>query len=183
MSLSAVLRYLERLLNRVSALLGAVSAVLLVVLLLNVFYDVLMRYLFNDVSIGMQELEWHVFSALFLFGVSYGMRCDGHVRVDLIYERLPLRGRIWIDILGFLVFVLPFVLVVGYYGVHFTMESFALGERSGDPGGLMYRWAVKALIPISFFAMALSGLGVTLRQLRSRYTGDLDASSTTHTRD
>lgn len=157
---------LETTINRISEFLGKVAAVLFLLLLLNVFFDVIMRYLFNDVSIGMQELEWHLYATIFLLGVPYTLFKDGHVRVDVIYERLSETRQAWIDLAGSLVLLLPFVLLVTWYGVGFTMESFELGERSGDPGGLPYRWLIKGVIPFAFFAMAISGVGLVLKSVR-----------------
>lgn len=155
----------ENFINWFSDLLGKIAALLLVLLLLNVFYDVVMRYLFNDVSIGMQELEWHLYSTIFLLGVSYAIRHNGHVRVDIIYERCSLKTQAWIDLLGVLIFLLPFTILVFYYGIGFTSESYAMGEQSGDPGGLAYRWIIKSMIPVAFFSMALSGIGMLLHSV------------------
>jgi len=154
---------LERTLGRCSLWLGKLSAVLLLLLLCNVFYDVLMRYAFNDVSIGMQELEWHLHAAIFLLGIPFGLQTGGHVRVDLFYERLSLRGKAWIDLVGTLIFLIPFSLLVGWYGVDFAREAYELGETSGDPGGLPARWIIKSVIPVAFFSIAISGVGMILR--------------------
>ncbi len=156
---------LENLINRFSDFLGRVAAVLFILLLLNVFYDVITRYVFNDVSIGMQEMEWHLYAAMFLLGVPYALRAEGHVRVDVVYERLSPRKRAWIDILGSLFLLMPFALLVGWYGVGFAHEAWTLGETSGDPGGLPYRWIIKSVIPFSFFAMAISGVGLMLKSI------------------
>jgi TRAP-type mannitol/chloroaromatic compound transport system permease small subunit len=158
---------LERGITRFSNLLGVVSTVLFIGLLFNVFYDVLMRYVFNDVSIGMQELEWHLYAAIFLLGIPYGIQHGGHVRVDLIYENLPLKGKAWIDLLGCVFLLMPFTLLVGYYGIGFAHEAYLLGETSGDPGGLPYRWIIKAVIPFAFFSMAISGLGMVIRSINA----------------
>jgi len=154
---------LERGIARFSNLLGVISTLLFLALLVNVFYDVLMRYVFNDVSIGMQELEWHLYAALFLLGIPYGIQHGGHVRVDLIYENRSIRGKAWIDLFGCVFLLLPFTLLVGYYGIGFAHEAFVLGETSGDPGGLPYRWIIKSVIPFAFFSMAISGLGMLIR--------------------
>jgi len=156
---------LEQLINGFSDLLGKIAGVLLVLLLFNVFYDVIMRYMFNDVSIGMQELEWHLYSTIFLLGVSYAIRHDGHVRVDVIYERLGVNRQGWVDLFGCLVFLLPFTLLVFYYGLGFVAESWDMSEQSGDPGGLPYRWAIKSMIPIAFLSMAISGVGLVLNAI------------------
>ncbi len=157
--------YMERFFNRIGDFLGLISSILFLLLLLNVVYDVVMRYVFNDVSIAFQEMEWHLFSAVFLLGVPYAIKSGGHVRVDIFYERLSYRVKAIIDILGTLFFLLPFCLLVAWYGVDFAKESYALGETSGDPGGLPYRWIIKAVIPVSFLFMAVSGVGLLLNSL------------------
>lgn len=138
----------------------------MVLLLLNVFYDVIMRYAFNDVSIGMQELEWHLFSCLFLLGIPYAMQQDGHVRVDILYERWTDKTKAWINLLGCVVFILPFVCIVATYSIDFSYEAYEMGEGSGDPGGLPHRWIIKALIPLSFVLIGISSLGMVTQALR-----------------
>ncbi|EHD0090850.1 TRAP transporter small permease subunit [Vibrio vulnificus] len=157
--------YIERLFNRFGALLGWLSSVLFILLLANVVYDVVMRYVFNDVSIAFQEMEWHLFSAVFLLGIPFALKSGGHVRVDLFYERLSHRAQAIIDLLGTIFFLFPFCLLVAWFGIDFAKESYALGETSGDPGGLPYRWVIKAIIPLSFLFMAISGVGLLLHSL------------------
>lgn len=160
----------ERLFNRFSDWIGTFSAMLLLLLVANVFYDVVMRYLFNDVSIGMQELEWHLFSMVFLFGVAYTLKADGHVRVDVIYERLSVKRRALIDIFGTVVFLWPFCFLVADYGIGFAYDAFEINEQSGDPGGLPYRWIIKGMISLSFFCVMISSIGFILRAV-NEYLG------------
>jgi TRAP-type mannitol/chloroaromatic compound transport system permease small subunit len=172
---------MENLLNRMSDRLGWLASILFILLVLNIVYDVVMRYAFNDVSIAFQELEWHLFSGVFLLGVPYAIRASGHVRVDVFYERLSYRAQSIIDLLGTLLFLLPFCVLVTWYGFDFAKESYLLGETSGDPGGLPYRWAIKAMIPVSFGFMALSGLGLLLHSINNiispkRHFGDVKGS-------
>jgi TRAP-type mannitol/chloroaromatic compound transport system permease small subunit len=165
--------YIERIFNRVGDLLGWVSSMLFILLVINVVYDVVMRYAFNDVSIAFQEMEWHLFSAVFLLGVPYAIKAGGHVRVDIFYERLSHKAQAIIDLLGCLFFLFPFCLLVTWYGIDFAKESYSLGETSGDPGGLAYRWIIKGLIPVSFFLMAVSGLGLVLHSLNKIFNPHL----------
>ncbi|MBC8519059.1 MAG: TRAP transporter small permease subunit [Gammaproteobacteria bacterium] len=160
------LELIESRIQRLSQGIGRVSAVLLLLLLANVFYDVVMRYLLNDVSIGMQELEWHLYASLFLLGISYTMSQDGHVRVDLIYDQLSAKRRSQIDIVGTIFLLIPFCLLITWYGMGFVAESYQLGESSGDPGGLPYRWLIKAMIPLSFLLLLISSVGFMLRSWR-----------------
>ncbi len=162
--MSALLKT-EALIARFSTWVGYFSATLLLLLVANVFYDVIMRYLFNDVSIGMQELEWHLFSMIFLFGVAYALQTDGHVRVDVIYERLPAKRRAIVDIFGVLVFLWPFCFLVADYGIGFASNAYDIMERSGDPGGLPYRWIIKSMISISFGCVLITSIGFLLRAI------------------
>jgi TRAP-type mannitol/chloroaromatic compound transport system permease small subunit len=166
----SVLLKAEAIIARFATWIGYFSATLLLLLVCNVFYDVVMRYLFNDVSIGMQELEWHLFSMIFLFGVSYALQTDGHVRVDVIYERLPPKRRAVIDILGTLVFLWPFCFLVAGYGIGFAENAYDIMEQSGDPGGLPYRWIIKSMISISFICVLITSIGFMLRAI-NEYLG------------
>lgn len=157
--------YIERLINRISDFWGWVASVLFILLVANVVYDVVMRYVFNDVSIAFQELEWHLFAAVFLLGIPYTIKAGGHVRVDIIYERLSYKAQAMVDVVGTAIFLLPFCLLVMYFGIDFAKESFELGEMSGDPGGLPHRWLIKLVISLSFFFMAVSGLGLLLHSV------------------
>jgi TRAP-type mannitol/chloroaromatic compound transport system permease small subunit len=156
---------LENWITRFSYLLGNIAGILFIILLFNVFYNVVARYVFNSVSIGMQEMEWHLYASMFLLGVSYGIASEGHVRVDLFYERLSQKRRAIIDLTGSLVLLIPFTLMVFWYGIDFTWQAWDIDEGSGDPGGLPNRWIIKGMIPFSFLAMAISGLGMMLRSI------------------
>jgi len=122
-----------------------------------------MRYLFNDVSIGMQEMEWHLYASIFLLGISYTLSQNAHVRVDLIYERLSPKKQAFIDISGTLIFLIPFCALIAYYGINFAQEAYSLGEKSGDPGGLPHRWIIKSMITVSMIFVLISSIGFMLR--------------------
>ncbi|MFK5913673.1 MAG: TRAP transporter small permease subunit [Woeseiaceae bacterium] len=160
-----LLQTIEARINTFSEILGKLSALLFILLIFNVFYDVVMRYVFNDVSIGMQELEWHLYASVFMLSIPYALSKDGHVRVDIIYDNLSIRKKAWIDLLGTLILLLPFTILVTRYGIDFTIDSFELGEGSGDPGGLPYRWIIKGVIPFAFFSITISGIGLMLKSI------------------
>jgi TRAP-type mannitol/chloroaromatic compound transport system permease small subunit len=163
---------LEKLINKFSDFIGTIAAILLLGLLANVFYDVIMRYLFNNVSIGMQELEWHLYASIFLLGITYTLKENAHVRVDIIYEHLNPKKQAFIDISGTLFLLLPFCLLVAYYGIGFARESFSLGEGSGDPGGLAHRWIIKSMISLSFIFVIIASIGFILRAWNSAIEAD-----------
>ena len=159
-------------LARLSIFCGWVACVAMILMAANVFYDVVARYAFNNVSIGMQEMEWHLYAAVFLLGIPYAMRTDGHVRVDVFYDRWEDPMKAWVNLIGALTLVIPFSMLIVYYGYSFVIESYSLGEGSGDPGGLQYRWLVKSLLPLSGFFMATSGLGMVTQAIRVLKLGE-----------
>jgi TRAP-type mannitol/chloroaromatic compound transport system permease small subunit len=93
------------------------------------------------------------------------LQAEGHVRVDIIYDKLSARKRAWIDSLGVVFFLFPFCGLIAWYGYDFALEAYNLGETSGDPGGLPYRWIIKSMIPISAICLAISGFGMLLKNL------------------
>lgn len=143
------MNFLHNALRKLIDAMGQLCVVLMLLMVANVFYDVLMRYFFNDVSIGMQELEWHLFAAMFMFGIGYTLKEDAHVRVDIFYEKLLPHTQAYIDIFAALVFALPITLIVMYYGYGYAIDAYQMNEGSPDPGGLPYRWIIRSVIPIS----------------------------------
>jgi TRAP-type mannitol/chloroaromatic compound transport system permease small subunit len=144
---------------------GLFAAWLTTVLVLNVFYDTIMRYIFNKGNIGLQELEWHIFSVIFLIGAAYTLKHDGHVRVDIVYARLSSRARAWIDLIGSFTMLVPFCLIVIYATKMFVFNSWAVREMSPDPGGLPARYIIKAMIPAGFFLLLLQGVSQAFKNL------------------
>ena len=129
---------------------------LLLLTILNVFIDVILRYVFNNSSIGLQEMEWHLFSGMFLLGISYTLQNNAHVRVDIFYDKFKEKKQALINLIGVVIFIAPISILIIYYGMDFTYQSFLINEESGDPGGLSYRFIIKAIIPISFILVIIS---------------------------
>ncbi len=146
-------------------LVGSFCSLIMILMVLNVFYDVVMRYFFNDVSIGMQELEWHLFAAMFMLGIGYTFKVDGHVRVDIFYDNMSLNSQAIINIFGAIFFALPITLLILYYGWSYALDAYQMGEGSPDPGGLPHRWIVRAVIPASSIFLLLSIIYVTLNNI------------------
>ena len=157
---------LEKFFDRFSDLMGWIAGILNLLMLVNVFYDSIMRYFFNSGSIALQEMEWHLFAMVFLFGIAYALKEDGHVRVDILYDRFSPRVKSVVNICGTLLLLLPLsVLIVEGYVLYVT-EAFTSGEISGDPGGLGYRWLIKLVIPASFVFLIVSATGFVIHNIR-----------------
>ncbi|MFK5987142.1 MAG: TRAP transporter small permease subunit [Pseudomonadota bacterium] len=160
-----MLKKLEHGFDKFADIIGAVTAIAIVLMILNVFYDVIMRYFFRSGSIAMQEMEWHLFSVIILLGIAYTLKDDGHVRVDIIYDKLSARKQAIINMLGAVFFILPIAILVGLSSINNAVEAYLSMEISGDPGGLHYRWIVKALIPVSFLFLIITSIGFFIKNL------------------
>jgi TRAP-type mannitol/chloroaromatic compound transport system permease small subunit len=119
--------------------------------------DVLLRYLFSIGSVASQELEWHLMSPIVLIGMAYSLLHDGHLRVDLIYVKLPERVRLLVNLAASLIGVVFSALVI-YLGWKYVLQSYAIDEGSPDPGGLPHRFILKAFIPLGFALLLLYSL-------------------------
>ena len=128
-------------------------------------FDVVTRRFLVLGSTKLQELEWHFHVVLFAFCLGFAYLKDSHVRIDLIREKLPERVQWWIELIGVMVFLLPFCSLVVYFTFDFTVRSFETNEISASATGLSHRWIIKSAIPIGFGLLALSGIVVALRKL------------------
>ncbi len=156
----------EQFIAKLVDIAGKIISFLLLLMVLNVSYDVMMRYLFRNSSVGMQEMEWHLFAVVFLLGISVALKDEGHVRVDFLFETFSARKKAMINILGTLFFLLPIALLILSGSWEFVYDSFITGEISEDPGGLPFRWVIKGMIPFAFSFLFLSGIGYILQNIR-----------------
>jgi TRAP-type mannitol/chloroaromatic compound transport system permease small subunit len=154
---------LERCFNNFNKALGIFTATLMLLVMLNVLIDVILRYFFHTGSIGLQEMEWHLFSVMFLFGISYALNDEAHVRVDFIYDNLSIKRKAMINIIGTIFFLIPFAILIAYGSYEFVLDAYDLSEISEDPGGLTHRWIIKFMIPLSFSMLILSAIGYIFR--------------------
>jgi len=145
---------------------GKIISFLLFLMVLNVSYDVMMRYLFRNSSVGMQEMEWHLFAVIFLFGIGIALNDEGHVRVDFLYDSFSRRKKAIVNIFGTLFFLLPFALLILTGSLEFVNDAYITQEISEDPGGLPLRWLIKGTIPLSFMFLSFSAIGYILKNIR-----------------
>ena len=122
------------------------------------------RYLFSISSNGWLEIQWYMFTAMVLLGGPYTLKMNEHVRVDLVYGMVSERTRIWIDIIGCLLFLLPICIILVYFTWSWFVESWRINEQSSNAGGLV-RWPVKILLPIGFGLMFAQGLSEIIKRI------------------
>ncbi|MEM7019212.1 MAG: TRAP transporter small permease subunit [Pseudomonadota bacterium] len=149
---------LSRVIDSFLTLLGRFANWLWLVLLFVIVGNVTLRYVFGEGRIELEELQWHLNSVAFLLAIVYGYRLDTHVRIDLISSQLSQRMQAWIELYGTLLFLLPFVAMILVFSMPFVMHSFEAGEISASPGGLPFRWLLKAMIPATLILMLLAML-------------------------
>ena len=160
-----VLKTFMRWIDGLNEWVGRGVAWVTLALVLVIFVDVVMRYLFNTSFVFTQELEWHLFGFIFLIGAGYTLLHDGHVRVDIIYQRLGFKGQAWINLMGVIVFLIPGCLMIIITSFKFVLSSFLILEGSPDPGGIPLRFIVKGFIPAGFSLLLLQGLSLGVHSL------------------
>lgn len=121
-----------------------------------ILYSVIGRYAFGQGSVMLEEVSWHLAGAAWLVGLSYTLVSDHHVRVDVIHERLSLRGQAWIELLGIVFLLLPFLVIALNGATDYFLSSYQQDERSQAPAGLPARWALKFIMALAF-ALLLAG--------------------------
>ena len=146
-------------------------------------YNALARYAnrWTDVQLApnaLFDLQWYMFSLVFLLGAAYGLNRDVHVRVDVFYARLRPRVRAWIDLLGTALFVIPFSIVVLVVSWPAVRNSWAIREASSDPGGLV-RYPIKTVILVCFVLLLLQGIAVVIEKIALLRLGEAGVESMT----
>ena len=149
---TAVSRTIDLWLQRLGNGLSWIWVGLIFVIVLNV----LLRYVFREGRIELEEIQWHLYSTGFMFGLSYAFQADTHIRVDVLHERFSLELKAWIDLYGIVLFVLPFTALMLIYGIPFVMDSYETKEVSPSPGGLELRWLIKSVLVLGFSLLALA---------------------------
>lgn len=160
-------------LDQLSKYAGIIAAFLVVVLSLLVAYDAVMRYLFSAGSIALQEVEWHLFDVIFLLGLTYALKHDKHVRVDIFFERYSKETKAIVQIVSMLLLVIPFSLIFLSDSIDMFIQSYLQNEISSDPGGLTHRYIIKGVLVLSFILLiiqALSEIMKALQRLESKKT-------------
>ena len=124
--------------------------------------NVLMRYMFSIGFIWAQELEWHIFVPICLFGMSYALLHKEHVRVDVLFQYFSARNKHRVEILSAFI-LMAFCLIVIRLSIPYVYQSWSIGEGTANPGGIDYRYIVKSLIPIGFAIMFLQSLSEAIK--------------------
>ncbi len=150
--------------DRFIDLVGRATSWLALVLALVMGSNVLLRYGFSIGSIAMQELEWHILVPICVFGMSYALLHGEHVRVDVLFQYFSPRNKIKMEVVTAICGMLLSVIVI-WLCVHYVWQSWSIGEGTANPGGIDYRYIVKALIPIGFALYFVQSLSQAIKNV------------------
>ncbi len=150
---------IDRFIVGVASILNWIWVLLVILIVINVA----LRYILGTNFIAMEEAQWHLFAVGFMLGIGFTLQQDGHVRVDVLAEHYPRRRRAWIEFLGLLLIVMPLCVIILWQAWPFVTRAYELNEISAAPGGLPYRWAIKAVILVAFAYLFLAAFSRFLR--------------------
>ncbi|MBE0438698.1 MAG: TRAP transporter small permease subunit [Gammaproteobacteria bacterium] len=153
--------------DRINEWAGKLASWFVLALVFLICYDVMMRYVFQQGSIALQELEWHLFALIFLLGSAYTLKHDQHVRVDILFKSrfVSTTQRAWINLIGTLFLLIPFCILILVTAWPFVENAFYYNEGSPDPGGLPYRFILKGSILVAFSLLILQGIAELIRNI------------------
>ena len=126
--------------------------------------NALVRKFLNTSSNAYLEVQWYLFAAAFLLAAGYTLLNGEHVKIDVLLHRLSKRGQIWVDVIGFTLFLTPVCLAILYYGTPFFLKGFHSGEMSSNAGGLI-RWPVYLMMPLGFGLLLLQGISEFIKRI------------------
>ena len=148
--------------DRITRVAAHLAAILLLALVALVFFNVFGRYVIGGSPVWAQELEWHLMVPIALLGITVLMLEGGHVRVDMLFERLPERAQLMLDLISMLLGAMIAIMLIRY-SIGFVDSAWSIGEGSPDPGGLPARYVVKGMIPVTLILFALQCLANAVR--------------------
>lgn len=160
---------IAHLIDRLNERIGRLVYWLTLFMVLVGSFNALVRYVDRFTGLGLSsntyiELQWYMYSLVFLLAAAYTLRHNAHVRVDVLFMQVGPRGRAWINLVGTLIFLLPFCVFVMWTSWPTVSNSWAVLEMSPDPGGLP-RYPIKTAIPIAFFLLFLQGISMAVKQV------------------
>jgi TRAP-type mannitol/chloroaromatic compound transport system permease small subunit len=135
--------------------------------------NAIVRKVFNTSSNSLLEIQWYLFSAIFLLCAGYALLRNAHVRIDLLTNRLGPRGTAWIDIFGTIFFLLPASVMIAWFSWGVFVEAWQSGEVSGNQGGLIF-WPARLLVPVGFALLILQGVSELIKRI-AFLRGDIDS--------
>ena len=158
--------------NNIVFKVGTAMSWLSLLLIIVIMIQVSLRYIFNINLVQLEELQWHLYAVIIMFGLTYAMVNHSHVRVDILRVHFSTRLQRKIEIFGILFLMIPFMYIVIDFGMDLAIEAYRINERSNSPEGLPFRWIIKSVMPISFGLLFLASLSRLIRHISYLMKGD-----------
>jgi len=152
-------------LDRLAEMSGRIIAWLTLAMVLTTATIVMLRYLFQTGSIALQESVTYPHATVFMLGAAYTLKHDGHVRVDIVYQKLTPYARAWIDLLGTLLLLFPVCIFMLYTSMSYVTAAWVIQEGSREAGGLDGVYLLKTAIPLMAILLLLQGCSLLIRKL------------------
>lgn len=155
---------ISRIIDAINSQIGKKIAWLILLAVIVATVNAIIRKLFNVSSNAWLELQWMLFGAVFLMCASWTLQLKEHIRIDIVNGMLPRRVQLWIDLLGHLLFLLPFSILIVYHSIPFFWRSYLIDEQSLSAGGLA-QWPAKGLVVIGFVMLTAQGISEVIKQI------------------
>jgi len=155
---------LSGLIDAMSERIGRLSYWMILIAVLVSAGNATVRYVFDTSSNAWLEIQWYLFSAVFLFCAGYTLLHNQHVRIDVVTSHLSRRGRAWIDLLGTLFFLLPMAIAIMWMSWPVFVQAYDLHEVSSNAGGLIV-WPARLMVPIGFFLLIVQGISELIKRV------------------
>ena len=156
---------ISQFLEKIVTFFGKLGSWLAIPLIFIIIFDIVTRRFFILGSTKLQEMEWHLHTALFLLVLGYAYLKDSHVRIEIVREKYSMLIKSIFETLGILLFLIPYTTLVIYYGIDFVTRSFNLNEVSSALTGLSHRWIIKFFIPFGMFLLLLAGFSILIKKV------------------
>jgi TRAP-type mannitol/chloroaromatic compound transport system permease small subunit len=157
-SIAGVVARIEWMIDRI----GQAASLLALVIIVLMACNVLLRYSLSFGSVWAQELEWHLLAALILFGMSYALLRGDNVRVDIFYSKYTPETKRWVDIVS-AILTMAIAAIMMFLSWKYVGQSYAIAEKSPDPGGIPMRWLLKSLLPLGYGLLLIQSFGALLK--------------------
>tara|TARA_B100001029_G_C14801345_1_gene307309 strand:+ start:23 stop:610 length:588 start_codon:yes stop_codon:yes gene_type:complete len=160
-----ILIKISKFLENIVTFFGRLGSFLAIPLISIIIFDIITRRFFVLGSTKLQEMEWHLHTSLFLLVLGYAYLKDAHVRIEIVREKYSVKVKAILETLGIVIFLIPYTLLVIYFGVDFVQRSFSMNEVSSALTGLSHRWIIKSFIPVGMLLLFFAGVSLLLKNL------------------
>jgi TRAP-type mannitol/chloroaromatic compound transport system permease small subunit len=152
---------LDEIIRRIGQYLSWLNAILVIAIIVQVF----LRYVMGMGLVVLEELQWHLYAVGIMFGLSYCLVQNSHIRLDLLHDNFSPRTKEWIELLGHLLLLFPIIIIILIHGWDFLLDSWIIRERSDSPIGLPARYIIKSFLLSGFGFLALAAISRMVRSV------------------